>query len=200
VAIGMDRQYVDPWGETGGQGRNVMKTWLILNHGDKGGVQNSLSLLAAYDSALPDPITWSYTLPSGTFKSTVAGGGTVPNGSAPATSATLFPYGRGHRVQASDTYSLRARWQVVFPIKGTLVAISNFAVNNVFNTQINNQPTTNWTAGTTRIWQNGQKPGEEGDRLWGKNVAARTEGQNWGVYSSGGARNFNVNVDFGLRF
>jgi len=171
-----------------------------VTHGDKRGIQNTLSLLAQWDAALPDPITWTYTLPSGTFKSTVAGGGTVPNGSAPATSAALFPYGRGHRVQASDTYSLRTRWQVVFPIKGTLAAISNFAVNNVFNTQINNQPTTNWTAGTTRIWQNGQKPGEEGDPLWGKNVAARTGGENWGVYSSGGARNFNVNVDFGIRF
>jgi len=214
-ALEIPKDLYDPWGEMNTP-RHNMKTWFTLTHGTRGGITNTVTLFAYYESGVPNVYTTSFVFPTGTFynASSSGNGGRVTDF---PTSFDLFPYGRGYR-RDRDIWYADLQWNVNIPLKGRLSLWAEISIGNPFNQVYNTNVMTNWWNPLTYpTWVKGQSTDDI--KMWGKRYAWRNTGSIWGtdagtaVVANGsgastnstssyyqGNRQFNVQFDVGLRF
>jgi len=188
---------MDPWGEINTQ-RHAVRTWFTFTHGERGGVNNTVSLMVAYGSGGPQAIQRTFNVPADTFQNSTGSGGRVTGfpGTIP-----LYPYGFGYR-KGTGNYQTTLQYNLSIPVTKRVSMFAEVSVTNPFNNIIKGDALTSWTDPATTTWQRDGSALE--NPMWGKRYGARTYGQSYGVYSLDGRRRFTDGSGFlvatGLRF
>jgi len=191
--LGIPEELMDPWGEINTP-RHSIRTWFTFTHGRRGGINNTVTLMAAYSSGSPYQINQAHNIPSDTFQNSTANeGGRITNFPS---SVSIFPYGFGYRTNTSS-YQYTLQYNMTIPIAKRFSMFVEISVIEPFNNIRKGDVFTSWSD-PTRVWSRDGAALE--NPMFGTRFGNRTFGQQYGVHSIDGSRNFYSKADVGFRF
>jgi len=197
--VGIPAELMDPWGELNSP-RHSIRTWFTYTHGERGGVNNTVTLLATYTTGSPGTFEIAYNLPANTFEHSTVSGGRITNFPS---NIPLYPYGRGFRV-GSSSYQFTLQYNLTVPVTKRVSVFAEISVIDPFNSIQYGDATSGFASRTTNNWQ--PDGSSMRDDMWGKRFAVSaprnsTVGQTLGIPTvNNGRRRFDFKADAGFRF